>query len=171
MAMIPSSLSPQGRCDSRTHVWDLIEYHFVLIIVNVQKAILRLTIQDINSVAVFLKLCKNFTLLIGDRAGYKGLELFVFSDLGYTILLFKRKIFPTIYVWVLNFENVRVLDAELQNERLGRIVFVLPKFTYKISRAREVCRKNIPFYFKVCHILIVSFQALTIYLHQAQSAT
>ena len=108
---------------------------------------MTLTIQDINSVAVFLKLCKNFTLLIGGRAGYKGLELFVFSDLGYTILLFKRKIFPTIYVWVLNFENVRVLDAELQNERLGRIVFVLPKFTYKISTAREVCRIKYPFLF------------------------
>ena len=68
-------------------------------------------------------------MLIGGRAGYKGLELFVFSDLGYTILLFKRKIFPTIYVWVLIFENYRVLDAERQNERLGRIVFVMLKFT------------------------------------------
>ena len=111
MAMIPSSLSIQGRCDSRTHVWDLIEYHFVLLIVNVWKAILTLTIQDINSVDVFLKLCKNFTLLLGGRAGYKGLELFVFSYLGYTILLFKRKIFSTIYVSVLNFEHVGVLDA------------------------------------------------------------
>ena len=51
---------------------------------------MTLTIQDINSVAVILKLCKNFTLLIGGRAGYKGLELFVFSDLGYTIYLKER---------------------------------------------------------------------------------
>ena len=154
MAMIPSKLSPQGRCDSRTHVWDLIEYNFVLIIANVQKTILILPIQNINSVAVFLKLCKNFTLLIGDRAGYKCLELFVFLDVKHTILLFKRKIFSTINVWVLNFEHVGVLNAELQNEHLGRIVFSYQSSLRKFPELQEFVRKNIPFYFKVSHILI-----------------
>ena len=165
MAMIPSSLSPQGRCDSRTHVWDLIEYHFFLIIVNVQKAILTLTIQDINSVAVFLKLCKNFTLLIS------GVLDFLYFQICDTRYCYLKERFCQQYTFGFFIFNMLGWMQNYKMNIQGGLSFSCQNSLWKFPELEKFVGKNIPFYFKVSHILIVSFQALTIDLHQAQSAT